>query len=69
MNGKVEFTLKPVTGSAGTNGGFRAEVATGKGDVVGAERYRSGKTGSLFSHSPRRSPLRNAELSIIISAT
>ena len=37
MNGKVEFTLKPVTGSAGTHGGFRAEVATGKGDVVGID--------------------------------
>ena len=37
MNGKVEFTLKPVTGSASTHGGFRAEVATGKGDVVGID--------------------------------
>ena len=31
------FTLKPVTGSASTHGGFCAEVATGKGDVVGID--------------------------------
>ena len=34
MDGKIEFTLKPVTGAASAEGGYRAILRTAKGDAM-----------------------------------
>lgn len=37
MNGKLEFRLRPVSGAAASDGGYRAFVDTAKGDAVGLD--------------------------------